>query len=97
VINFRNGHCGLAVLMQPMCGLDPPSDATIVFFSKQAGRIKILIWEENSCKACDETTAAKVVAEFLAHWRLFSPLICVNAGRAKRRHPTFMVKTERPQ
>ena len=42
-VDFRRGHHGLAATVQNELGLDPHSWVTVVFRSKRADRVKILV------------------------------------------------------
>lgn len=44
-VDFRKGAHGLAALAAEVLGEDPFSGAVIVFRSKRADRIKILVWD----------------------------------------------------
>ncbi len=44
-VDFRKGSHGLAALAAEVLGEDPFSGAVIVFRSKRADRIKILVWD----------------------------------------------------
>lgn len=44
-VDFRTGMDGLAALAQEQLRLDPFSGAALVFRSKRADRLKILIWD----------------------------------------------------
>jgi len=44
-VDFRRGHDGLAATVQNELGLDPHSGLTVVFRSKRADRLKILVWD----------------------------------------------------
>ncbi|HEX2256975.1 MAG TPA: IS66 family insertion sequence element accessory protein TnpB [Afifellaceae bacterium] len=44
-VDFRKGIDGLALAVQEMFGLDPFCGAAFVFRSKQADRIKVLVWD----------------------------------------------------
>jgi transposase len=44
-VDFRKGSHGLAALAAAVLGEDPFSGAVIVFRSKRADRIKILLWD----------------------------------------------------
>ncbi len=44
-VDFRKGHDGLAAAVQEMFGFDPFSGAAVVFRSKRADRIKVLVWD----------------------------------------------------
>lgn len=44
-LDFRKGAHGLAALASEMMGEDPFSGAVIVFRSKRADRVKILVWD----------------------------------------------------
>jgi transposase len=44
-VDFRKGHDGLAAAVAEMIGEDPFSGAVFVFRSKQADRLKILVWD----------------------------------------------------
>jgi transposase len=44
-VDFRKGHDGLAALIQTELGLDPHSGVIIVFRSRRAERLKILVWD----------------------------------------------------
>lgn len=44
-IDFRCGHDGLAAKVQEMLRLDPFSGAALVFRSKRAHQIKMLVWD----------------------------------------------------
>lgn len=44
-VDFRKGHDGLAALVQSQLGLDPHSGIVVVFRSRKAERIKILMWD----------------------------------------------------
>jgi transposase len=44
-VDFRKGSHGLAALAAEVLGEDPFSGAVIVFRSKRADRIKILLWD----------------------------------------------------
>ena len=46
-VDFRKGAHGLAALAQEMLAEDPFSGAVIVYRSKRADRIKILIWDHS--------------------------------------------------
>jgi transposase len=46
-VDFRNGAHGLAALAQEMLAEDPFSGAVIVYRSKRADRIKILVWDNS--------------------------------------------------
>lgn len=44
-LDFRNGHDGLAAVVQSELGLDPYSGVIVVFRPKRADRVKILTWD----------------------------------------------------
>jgi transposase len=44
-VDFRKGAHGLAALAAEMLGADPFSGAVLVFRSRRADRIKILVWD----------------------------------------------------
>jgi transposase len=44
-VDFRKGHDGLAAVVQSQLGLDPHSGVIVVFRSRRADRIKILLWD----------------------------------------------------
>ncbi|WP_043839546.1 IS66 family insertion sequence element accessory protein TnpB [Muricoccus aerilatus] len=44
-VDFRKGAHGLAALAAEMLGQDPFSGAVLVFRSRRADRIKILVWD----------------------------------------------------
>ena len=44
-VDFRRGHAALAATVQNELGLDPHSGLTVVFRSKRADRVKILVWD----------------------------------------------------
>ena len=44
-VDFRKGPHGLAAVASEVLGEDPFSGAVIVFRSKRAARIKILVWD----------------------------------------------------
>ena len=44
-VDFRKGIDGLAMAAQEMFGLNPFSGAILVFRSKRADRIKLLVWD----------------------------------------------------
>jgi len=44
-VDFRKGAHGLAALAAEMLGADPFSGAVLVFRSKRADRVKILVWD----------------------------------------------------
>lgn len=44
-VDFRNGAHGLAALAAELLGADPSSGLVLVFRSKRADRIKILVWD----------------------------------------------------
>ena len=44
-VGVRKGHDGLAALIQSQLGLDPHSGIIVVFRSRKAERIKILVWD----------------------------------------------------
>ena len=44
-VDFRCGHDALAGLVQNTLGLDPHSGLSVVFRSKRADRLKILLWD----------------------------------------------------
>ena len=44
-VDFRCGHDALAGLVQNSLGLDPHSGLIVVFRSKRADRLKILLWD----------------------------------------------------
>jgi transposase len=44
-VDFRKDHDGLAAVAQEMFGLDPFSGAALVFRSRRADRIKVLVWD----------------------------------------------------
>jgi len=46
-IDFRKGAHGLAALAQEVLGEDPFSGTVIVYRSKRADRIKILVWDSS--------------------------------------------------
>jgi transposase len=46
-VDFRKGAHGLAALAQEMLAEDPFSGAVIVYRSKRADRIKILVWDSS--------------------------------------------------
>jgi transposase len=46
-VDFRKGAHGLAALAQEMLAEDPFSGAVIVYRSKRADRIKILVWDHS--------------------------------------------------
>ena len=45
-VDFRKGIDGLALAVQEMFGLDPFCGAVVVFRSKRADRIKLLVWDQ---------------------------------------------------
>ncbi|MEY9395451.1 transposase [Bradyrhizobium japonicum] len=47
-VDFRCGHDALAGLVQNTLGLDPHSGLIVVFRSKRADRLKILLWPRGS-------------------------------------------------
>lgn len=44
-VDFRKGHDGLAALVEKELGLKPYSGVVVVFRSRRADRIKILVWD----------------------------------------------------
>jgi len=44
-VDFRRGHDGLVAVVQSELGLDPHSGVVVVFRSRRADRIKILVWD----------------------------------------------------
>lgn len=44
-VDFRKGHDGLAAIVQASLGLDPHSGVVVVFRSRKADRIKVLLWD----------------------------------------------------
>lgn len=44
-VDFRNGHDGLAAIVQNELRLDPHSGLVVVFRSKRGDRAKILLWD----------------------------------------------------
>jgi transposase len=44
-VDFRCGHQALAVMVQTGLRLDPHSGVTVIFRSKRADRLKILVWD----------------------------------------------------
>ena len=44
-VDFRRGHDGLAAVVQSELGLDPHSGVVVVFRSRRADRIKVLVWD----------------------------------------------------
>jgi transposase len=44
-VDFRKGHDGLAAIAQSALGLDPHSGVVVVFRSRKADRIKVLLWD----------------------------------------------------
>jgi transposase len=44
-VDFRNGAHGLAALAAEVLGEDPFSGAVLVFRSRRADRVKILVWD----------------------------------------------------
>ena len=44
-VDFRKGHDSLAAVVQSELGLDPHSGVIVVFRSRRADRIKVLIWD----------------------------------------------------
>jgi transposase len=44
-MDFRCGHQGLALMVQTELKLDPHSGVTVIFRSKRADRLKILVWD----------------------------------------------------
>jgi transposase len=46
-IDFRKGAHGLAALAQEVLGEDPFSGTVIIYRSKRADRIKILVWDSS--------------------------------------------------
>ncbi len=44
-VDFRRGHDGLAAVVQSELGLDPHSGVVVVFRSRKADRIKVLVWD----------------------------------------------------
>jgi transposase len=49
-VDFRRGHDGLAATVQNELGLDPHSGLTVIFRSKRADRVKILVWDDEPDK-----------------------------------------------
>ena len=45
LVDFRKGAHGLAALMAALLGEDPFSGMVVVFRSKRADRVKILVWD----------------------------------------------------
>ena len=45
-VDFRKGAHGLAALAAEMLGQDPFSGVVLVFRSRRADRIKILVWKQ---------------------------------------------------
>jgi hypothetical protein len=50
-IDFRKGHDGLAAVVQEVLKLDPFCGAIFVFRSKRADRLKLLVWDDEPCRA----------------------------------------------
>src|SRR5690606_26149708 len=44
-VDFRRGHDGLVAVVQSELGLDPHSGVVVVFRSRRADRIKVLLWD----------------------------------------------------
>lgn len=44
-VDFRKGHDGLAAVVASELGLDPHSGVVVVFRSRKADRIKVLVWD----------------------------------------------------
>jgi transposase len=44
-VDFRKGHDGLAALVESALGLNPHSGVIVVFRSRKADRIKVLLWD----------------------------------------------------
>jgi transposase len=44
-VDFRKGHDGLAAVVQSALQLDPYSGVIVVFRSRKADRIKVLLWD----------------------------------------------------
>lgn len=44
-VDFRKGHDGLTAIVQSELGFDPHSGVIVVFRSRRADRIKILLWD----------------------------------------------------
>jgi transposase len=44
-VDFRRGHDGLAATAQSELGLDPHSGVIVVFRSRKADRLKVLVWD----------------------------------------------------
>ena len=44
-VDFRRGHDGLVAVVQSELGLDPHSGVVVVFRSRRADRIKVLVWD----------------------------------------------------
>lgn len=47
-MDFRCGHQALALIVQTELQLDPHSGVTVIFLSKRADRLKILVWDGSS-------------------------------------------------
>ena len=50
-VDFRCGHNALALIVQTELKLDPHSGVTVVFRSKRGDRLKILVWDDEPCRA----------------------------------------------
>ncbi|MHC2585881.1 transposase [Bradyrhizobium diazoefficiens] len=61
-VDFRCGHDALAGLVQNTLGLDPHSGLIVVFRSKRADRLKILLWDGTGSFWSTSALAAMVVS-----------------------------------
>ncbi|MCA3513819.1 MAG: IS66 family insertion sequence element accessory protein TnpB [Rhodobacter sp.] len=50
-VDFRCGHQALALIVQTELKLDPHSGVTVIFRSKRGDRLKILVWDDEPCRA----------------------------------------------
>ena len=61
-VDFCCGHQGLALKVQTELKLDPHSGVTVVFRSKRGDRLKILVWDDEPCRAIGPSDNGDAVA-----------------------------------
>ena len=54
-VDFRCGHQALALIVQNALRLDPHSGVTAIFRSKRGDRLKILVWDDEPCRAIGQS------------------------------------------
>lgn len=57
-VDFRRGHDGLVAVVQSELGLDPHSGVVVVFRSRRADRIKVLVWDGTGLVLVDNYLAS---------------------------------------